>query len=263
MKLFSVITITYNNIEQLKLTLESTFNQSFNEFEVIVIDGSSQKDTERYLSSINDIRLKFISEKDDGIYDAMNKGLSLATSEYLIFMNSGDYFYSNFVLEEISKVIKSAAVKPQFLYGDAIEESFEGLSRFYKKSRSHKFLWYGMFTHHQSMIYKTAIIKSNNLKFNSNYSIAADYQFTLEFLKNSSTRKQVNYPLCIFKQGGASSSNWWYGMLEHRKIRKNILKFGFLKNNIIFLIQLGIILIRKYLNPLYNFFRFDRESKKC
>ena len=96
----SIITINYNNEVGLKRTLESVVQQSYKDFEFIVIDGGSTDSSvsliKQYEGSIN----TWISEKDNGIYNALNKGIQRATGDYLLFLNSGDHFFSNTVLEK-------------------------------------------------------------------------------------------------------------------------------------------------------------------
>lgn len=98
--LLSIITINYNNIKGLKRTLESVVNQTWKEFEYIVIDGGSTDGSENYIKSESDNISYWRSEPDKGIYDAMNKGILKANGEYLLFLNSGDHFYNNGVLEK-------------------------------------------------------------------------------------------------------------------------------------------------------------------
>ena len=113
MKKLSIITINYNE-PNLKKTCESIVNQSWQDFEWIVIDGGSNEKNlaifEQYKHRID----KFISEPDNGIYDAYNKGINLATGEYLNFMNAGDCFYSDKILERF--IAQNS--KADILYGD-------------------------------------------------------------------------------------------------------------------------------------------------
>lgn len=102
----SIITINYNNIEGLKRTVESVLNQTWQEFEYIVIDGGSTDGSKEYIESQNDKIDYWVSERDKGVYNAMNKGILQTSGEYLLFLNSGDHFYDNKVLEKNQHVIK-------------------------------------------------------------------------------------------------------------------------------------------------------------
>jgi glycosyltransferase involved in cell wall biosynthesis len=103
--LISIITINYNNHEGLKKTIESVNNQTWQQFEYIVIDGGSTDGSKEYIKSKSDKIDYWISEPDKGIYNAMNKGITKATGEYLLFLNSGDHFFKNDVLFEYHKFL--------------------------------------------------------------------------------------------------------------------------------------------------------------
>lgn len=99
-KKLTIITINYNNLEGLKRTMESVVNQTWKEFEYIVIDGGSTDGSNAYLASQSNKMDYWVSEPDKGIYHAMNKGIAKATGEYLLFLNSGDHLYTTAVLEQ-------------------------------------------------------------------------------------------------------------------------------------------------------------------
>lgn len=96
----SIITINYNNLKGLKKTINSVKNQTWQEFEYIIIDGFSNDGSVEYLENENDYIDYFLSEKDSGIYHAMNKGIKVAKGDYLLFLNSGDHFLNSFSLEQ-------------------------------------------------------------------------------------------------------------------------------------------------------------------
>ena len=100
---FSVITINYNNYEGLRSTIESVVTQTYDDYEYIIIDGGSTDGSLDIIKKYNDYITYWVSEKDRGIYHAMNKGVAKAHGDYCIFMNSGDFFYDNKVLERVSK----------------------------------------------------------------------------------------------------------------------------------------------------------------
>lgn len=96
----SIITINYNNLEGLKRTVASVINQTWKEFEYIIIDGGSIDGSAAYIDSQSDKIDYWVSEPDKGIYNAMNKGVLKASGEYLLFLNSGDHFYKDMVLQK-------------------------------------------------------------------------------------------------------------------------------------------------------------------
>lgn len=99
---FSIITINYNNSQGLKQTIESVVSQSFSDYEYIVIDGGSKDGSKDVIEDFADRIAYWVSEPDSGIYNAMNKGVSKASGEYCLFLNSGDVLHSNNVLEQIA-----------------------------------------------------------------------------------------------------------------------------------------------------------------
>lgn len=105
MPILSIITINYNNLEGLKKTVESIVNQTWKDFEYIVIDGGSTDGSSAYIESQSANIDYWVSEPDKGIYNAMNKGILKSTGEYLLFLNSGDHLFSNEVLEQNYKFI--------------------------------------------------------------------------------------------------------------------------------------------------------------
>lgn len=199
---YSVVTICFNNIKGLKETYKSIRSQTFNSYEWIVIDGGSTDETKEYLENNLDLKCKWISESDSGIYNAMNKGIAIANGEYIIFMNSSDTFADDMVLQKVGDSIVASNM-PDFIYGDAFEKTCDN-SLILKKSRSHKYLWYGMFAHHQAMIFRRDVIKG--LFYRLEFPMAADYAFVVEVLKKSKKIVRLNFPICVFAQNGVSSS---------------------------------------------------------
>jgi len=101
LKKLSIITINYNNINGLVKTINSVVEQTFSNFEFIVVDGGSEDGSCQKLIELSEKMTSWISEKDNGIYHAMNKGIIKATGEYLLFLNSGDFFIENNILEKV------------------------------------------------------------------------------------------------------------------------------------------------------------------
>ncbi len=228
--LYSIITINFNNLEGLKKTVNSVFCQEFKEFEYLIIDGGSTDGSKEYLNSIKtNENLTIISEKDKGIYDAMNKGINLSRGKYLIFMNSGDCFKDSLVLRLLSLDLKSTEINIKFLYGDTFEMNFNSSNKLYKKAKMHSNAWYGMFAHHQSMLFSNEIVKNNNIQYNLKYPLSADWDFVLQFLKLIDENEILykNEVISIFELGGFSS-NFIQGIKEQYLIRRNNLGWSIL-----------------------------------
>ncbi len=222
---FSIITVTRDNLTGLKSTAESILMQKNKEYEWIVIDGHSQDGSIDFLKTTDS---HWISAPDEGLYDAMNKGIDRANGTYIIFLNAGDRFADP---ETLSIVKKRKGA--DFIYGDSFEGDITQKPLF-KKALSYKQIDKGLFTHHQAMYYKRACIGS--LRYDLSYDIAADYDFTRKFLKKTDTTSYIPEALCLFELGGLSQRNVIKARKEQFQIRK---KDGvpWIKNAIIYYIQ--------------------------
>ncbi|HPF79206.1 MAG TPA: glycosyltransferase family 2 protein, partial [Alphaproteobacteria bacterium] len=193
--LFSVISVTLNYKGGLKRTHESLKNQDYDNYEWIVIDGGSNDGTAEYLKSV---QASHISEKDSGIYDAMNKGIERSNGHYLIFMNAGDCFTDTNILSALKEIIEQE--NSDFIYGDALENTDGKIVT--KKARHHSKITQGMFTHHQAMVYSRALI--GDARYSLSYKIAADYDLTLRLLKKVKKISYLPQAICLFESGGVS-----------------------------------------------------------
>lgn len=224
--LFSVITVTRENYRGLKNTCESLDLQGFEDFEWLVVDGASTDETVEFLRArrrdarTDTIPFRFVSAKDDGIYDAMNIGIEMARGHYLLFLNAGDTLAQAETLRKLGSICKK---NPDFVYGDALEVSEEMLKKgrkpVSKLARSHEDVHFGMFTHHQAMLYRRHIVRDMHLRYSLRYRIASDYDFTVRFLQNCKDIQYVKEALCIFELGGVSQQNAWLGRKEQYMIR--------------------------------------------
>lgn len=170
---FSIITVTLNNLLNLKLTLDSIFEQTFKDYEIIIIDGGSTEGTVEYLEKIDQINFKFISENDKGIYDAQNKGIKLARGEYLFFLNGGDTFCNKDVLNNISTFINKEDL---IFYGDIIikENKFRSYERKYPEKLTYKYWYDDKFLCHQATIFKSEVFKKYGV-YDTTFKFASDY----------------------------------------------------------------------------------------
>jgi len=215
---FSIITVTLNNISGLKRTYTSLRAQSCRDFEWIVIDGNSDDGTDTLLQTLG---AQWISEKDGGIYDAMNKGIKRSRGKYILFLNAGDALTAPDTLEMIATLTDQ---NPALIYGDSYED------KNYKPARSHEQIVLGLFTHHQAIFYNRK--KLGELRYNTNFKIAADYDFTARALQQNGAAAALfcPIPVCIFESGGLSQQNAARGRNEQFIVRKNLKLYGALKN---------------------------------
>ncbi len=270
--LFSVITITLNHLRGLQNTHRSLLVQNYTHYEWIVIDGDSNDGTQDYLKNTH---TSWISEQDNGIYNAMNKGIARAKGKYILFMNAGDCFASPDILEKIK--IEIEKTNPDFIYGDALEISNDG--HILKKSRSHRKINQGMFTHHQAMIYSREMLEQGKCPspradahggfnksprahhfscvhgvFNENYKIAADYDLTLRIIKKAKNIAYIPTPICLFESGGISQQNALQGRKEQFSTRRQA-GIPLWKNASVFIAQSAIYRLRMISPKLYWFLK--------
>jgi len=245
----SIITVTYNCRDKLQLTLNSVFSQSFTDWEQIVIDGRSQDGTIDVIKSNQDKIAYWISEKDSGVYDAMNKGLKAARGKYVLFLNAGDTFYSKHSLVQIPFSNKPDA---DIFYGETVVVNEEGEQLgLRQKKLPHNLTWHhfkkGMVVCHQSIMVKRKLAPDYELS----YRFSSDIDWVLTSLKRARNIIFTNTIISIFEAGGFSSQNKWSSWLERWTIMKNY--FGWtqcLLSHIVFIFELFILKLR--LKPAYR-----------
>lgn len=255
---FSIITICLNNKIGLIRTHESIISQSYNNFEWLVIDGESTDGTLDFLRSLPVVEhIKWISEPDSGLYDAMNKGIERAFGNFLLFLNSGDELADSDTLD----IVKSNMIGTEYdlIYGDALENKGGG-QRAYKKAYSYNRKWYGMFTHHQAMFFRKGCIAEH--RYDLSYKIASDYAFTCALLEKTNKVKYIESPICLFEGGGLTSTTAVHiqGLYEQWRVAKEILNRSFLQRvGTLFLLLVKHALMR--LSPaLYDKLRYKKVS---
>lgn len=230
MSFFSIITICRNNLEELKFTFQSIESQTNKDFEWIVVDGNSQDGTVGWLKSNH--LAKWRSEPDKGIFDAMNKGLDRAKGRYLIFMNSGDAFAADTVLDEVHKEITSNSF-PGFVYGDSLDID-EHQQQHYRKAKDFKKNWMGMITQHQAMFFSNIAV--GKTRYSLEFPITGDYAYISEILKklDKGDILQIHFPVCKFNMGGTNEQQRFKALKEDYRIRKEIIGLSVIASKILY-----------------------------
>jgi putative colanic acid biosynthesis glycosyltransferase len=214
--LFSIITVVRDDRAGLVRTHESLGSQTFRDFTWIVVDGDSRDGTRDYLSAHRRDLYWWRSAPDRGLYDAMNIGLSAAHGDYVLFLNAGDRLAEPDTLARVAAEL-GAGSRPDLLYGDALEPAIAG-GFVSKPARSHRFAWYGMFTHHQAMFYRHAAIAG--LRYDLAYPIGADYAFTLDLLRHPCRAVRFRGAVAVCEPGGQSRLHPAKGRRDQNEIRK-------------------------------------------
>jgi glycosyltransferase involved in cell wall biosynthesis len=210
----SIITINYNNLEGLKRTVESVVNQTWQEFEYIVIDGGSTDASAAYIESKGEQIDYWVSEPDNGIYNAMNKGIAIATGEYLLFLNSGDHLNNSFSLKKIFKFLQ----EKDMIYFN-IKEIRDDLCKI-KKCPSKITFGYMIKDSipHQATFIRKSLFNAIGL-YDETLKIVSDWKFFITALgKHGATYLYVDEDFSTFYLGGISSHNdSYYKMLSEKE----------------------------------------------
>ena len=200
--LFSIITVNYNQSEGLKRTIESVVKQKFDEFEFIIIDGGSSDDSVDYINLyVNDIDY-WVSEKDKGVYDAMNKGWQVANGKFCLFLNSGDVFYDSTVLLNVSKHID---LKADFVYGLLIWKSNGYMWNALKDFKIHEILYHTPIPHQGSFISTELLKRLGGYKVE--FKIISDWGLIVDGLINKIVFQKINDIICLSDDPGISSTD--------------------------------------------------------
>ncbi|MEI6559248.1 MAG: glycosyltransferase [Rhodospirillaceae bacterium] len=249
--LFSLITVVRDDLAGLVRTHASLAGQAGRDFEWIVVDGGSRDGGRDWLEAHRAEIAWWRSAPDDGPYHAMNIGLAAASGRYLLFLNAGDTLAGDDTLTALAAALAGAGW-PDFCYGDAWEHRPGGPPRL-KAARSHRRAWYGMFTHHQAMLYRAAAL--DRLAFSPAYPIGADYAFTLQALARAGDVLYFARPVCIFALGGISHRLAATGRRDQSQIRKAVLKYGIIQRAMIHLLQLSAYWVRRAMPFLFYLLR--------
>ncbi|MFJ3044304.1 glycosyltransferase family 2 protein [Herbaspirillum chlorophenolicum] len=196
----SVITVVFNGRDYVEPTLRSVLEQTYPDIEYIVVDGGSTDGTVDIIRQYEQGISRWSSERDKGIYDAMNKGLATATGRWVIFMNAGDAFYAPTTVEEI---FGGAVHEADIVYG-GVEIQYPGFSRIQQPGAPER-LWQGMQFSHQSVF--VDVRRHQERPYNAANRIAADLQFFYESLHAGLRFKRLDQVVARVSTGGLSEVN--------------------------------------------------------
>jgi glycosyltransferase involved in cell wall biosynthesis len=202
MPFFSVITINLNNKGGLQRTMQSVFNQNFRDFQYIVVDGESIDGSVELIESHSSRIDKKLIGKDTGVYNAMNKGLSVADGDYIVFLNSGDEFRNREALNRIAEKCSDH----DFVYCDV--EVFHGTANRISRHPGElttRFLLTGMICHQAIFAKKTLFERTG--PFNERFKVYGDYEWLLRaVLKFDASHKHIGRPLVRYEEVGLSNT---------------------------------------------------------
>lgn len=248
--IFSIITIVYNAEKLIAETMQSVLNQSFTDYEYVIIDGKSKDKTfeivkdfqQRYPLSIN-----AISEPDKGLYDAMNKGLAHAKGDFVLFLNAGDHLFEPTTLE---KIAASITPNTDILFGETMlvnnERQHIGTrSNLTVQKLPEKLTWrslrFGMVVCHQSFL-----ARRKQTPQYIEHNLAADIDWVIKCLQSAKNTTNTHIVISEYLMGGVSKKQHQQSLKDRYTVLKT--HFGFLPN----LINHGLIVLRALLFKLKN-----------
>jgi len=216
--LFSIITVTYNASQWLERTIQSVISQSYPHIEYIIIDGNSTDGTLELIKKYQPSITHCISEPDNGLYDAMNKGLKLASGDYVWFLNAGDALYSENTVQEIVNKFGGENL-PDIIYGETQVVDSQGKALAMRRLKApEKLSWksfrMGMLICHQSFIVKRAIAVLYDLQ----YRFTADYDWCIRCMKKATAIFNSHLILSRFMEAGLSAENRKESLKERYRI---------------------------------------------
>jgi glycosyltransferase involved in cell wall biosynthesis len=246
----SIITVVLNNRIFLEKTIKSIISQTYPHIESIIIDGCSSDGTLELIRAYDDKISYWLSEKDNGIYDAMNKGLSCATGDYVWFINAGDQINGPDTLQAIIGNDPSIDV----YYGDTMlidkDENFLGMRRLRPPEKlSWKSLGMGLVVCHQAILIKRQLAGRYNLK----YHIAADFDWVMNALKKSSNILNTEIVMIRYLQEGFSRHHVALALKERFIIMQK--NYGIIRTlyfHFCITVRLVIFFARKKLMPIFG-----------
>jgi glycosyltransferase len=225
----SIITVTYNSEDFLEEAMQSVASQTYKNIEYIVVDGASTDNTLKIIGEYHKegVISKFVSEPDEGIYDAMNKGLKIASGDVIGFLNSDDFYINESVIEDVVHSFSDSEC--DICYGDVVfvsRRNPQKIIRYWKAGEySKKRLQHGWQIPHPALFVKKDLVDKTG-RYDLSYEIAGDYDY---MIKNLLAAKKVTYlpkPLVAMRWGGKSTSSVSNMIKGNREIHSILRKYN-------------------------------------
>lgn len=216
--LFSVITVTYNAEQTILPTLQSVSSQTCTDYEHLIVDGASTDNTLSFVKEFGTSRISVISEPDKGLYDAMNKGITAACGDYLIFLNAGDSFFEPDTLQLLKRQLEAEKF-PDIIYGETAlcdkEGNFIGMRRL---KTPEKLTWKsfksGMLVCHQAFIVRREIAQPYDLT----YRFSADFDWCIRCMKQAKNIYNSRLVIVRYLSEGLTTQNHKASLRERYRI---------------------------------------------
>jgi glycosyltransferase involved in cell wall biosynthesis len=244
----SIITVSFNSKKTIVATIESVLSQTYPEIEYIIIDGLSTDGSIDLINSYRKSISKFITEEDKGIYDAINKGIKLATGDIIGILNSDDFFCNDFIIEKVAESFDNSGIDA--VIGDVQfvdPGNTSKVVRYYSSKRFNpeKFR-YGFMPAHPGFYARRELFEKFGY-YKTDYKIAADYELLIRFLYiNKIKYKYLEFPFVSMRTGGVSNKSIYSNFLLNKEIIRACRENG-IKTNY-------ILVYSKYFSKVFEFF---------
>lgn len=241
----SLITVSFNSARTIGDTINSVLSQNYAGIEYIIVNGESSDGSMEIIKSYGNKISKFVSEPDKGIYDAINKGIRLASGDIIGILNSDDVFYDSNVISKLASVFESE--NPDAVYGDI--QFINEVGRVVRYYSSRKFIpekfRYGFMPAHPSFYAKREMFEKFGY-YKTDYKIAADYELLIRFLfVNRIKTKYMEMPFVSMLTGGVSNKSFKSNILLNKEILRACQENG-IKTNYLFIYS-------KYFRKVFEF----------
>ncbi len=243
--LISIITVVYNGEKYLEETIQSVINQTYDNVEYIIIDGGSTDGTLDIIKKYEEKIDYWVSEKDSGIYDAMNKGVTLCSGDIIGIVNADDFIYRD-TLQNVAKFFSDTDA--MFTFGQLDLADEDGKVFDTAKSIGIDNIKYKLFRHmpflHPTMFVKKEVYEKLGL-YNTRYKLSADYDFTLRLVKNNIQFVKLDFSTGVFRLGGQSG-----GMRSYLENHKLLLVHGV--NPVFVYINTMVLVVKLFIRKILN-----------
>ena len=217
---FSIITVTYNAGKVLEDTILSVISQTYRNVEYIIVDGNSKDNTLEIIGKYSKHISKMVSEPDKGLYDAMNKGIRMATGDYLCFLNAGDKFHEKETLQKIAETLKDKDL-PDVIYGEtAIVDEDGNFLHMRRLSTPDRLNWksfkQGMLVCHQAFLAKREL--ALKYPYDMQYRFSADFDWCIRIMKEANCLHNTRLTLIDYLNEGMTTRNHKASLKERFRI---------------------------------------------
>lgn len=221
----SIVTVCWNNLSGLRETQASVDKQTCRDYEWLVVDGASDDGTELHLESLRQPQLRWVSEPDGGIYDAMNKGTQMASGQYVIYLNAGDCFTSADCVQRLRDAVVADS-HPDLVYGACTREFSDGTLLVRRPRKIEVAIRHTVPAIHQATLFRREFLETP--PYNLSYRLCADYYISAVAFRRNPRVLYLPWTLATFSVGGESMTRIWLGVTDCWKIQRDVLGLGFL-----------------------------------